>query len=558
MLILSRIRRVKCDEGKPVCARCSTTGRVCDGYGIWGGGGNSYAERYGSPKSQSPSPITIERGLTKAIGVQELRHLQWFRMKVIHTVSGWFGSQFWAKVALPATSTEPAILHAVIALSAAHMCEFHPWQAPDARERFVLQQYSKAINLLQSVLLHRDKTSIAVVLIVCQVFTFLEYLRGKHKLAETHLRNGLRLLKDLYTEESMSYHGVVVLKPASHAKVLDHGIVRSFATMHLQADLFGRHLAGIDMILQPMETEVPFPTFANVEEAKDCLDKLLHGILLISQKLRENRDGFENDWSRFDHAQEQAMSLLQAWLETYYRTTVEMKRRILLNGNPPEGPLAFGTKTPPSTKPITREPIAYKLLLSYHAMATIMCNCLRADSESAYEAHTTEFMIILEGSIELWKAYLLALSVPNNVKLSDSISEFGFLPPLYYTALKCRNHRIRLHAIRLLSQIPHKEGVWDSNITASVGRKVMRLEEAEVSRGMDFDFDDEFPLEVVPDLDAYCYPKLPESSLFHEVQVDLQEEPANSAVLTCKRWQVDGNLEVLKCHFDGRRWTNIP
>jgi hypothetical protein len=27
-----RIRRVKCDEGKPNCQRCISTGRKCDGY----------------------------------------------------------------------------------------------------------------------------------------------------------------------------------------------------------------------------------------------------------------------------------------------------------------------------------------------------------------------------------------------------------------------------------------------------------------------------------------------------------------------------------------------
>ncbi len=27
-----RIRKVKCDEGKPTCARCTSTGRTCDGY----------------------------------------------------------------------------------------------------------------------------------------------------------------------------------------------------------------------------------------------------------------------------------------------------------------------------------------------------------------------------------------------------------------------------------------------------------------------------------------------------------------------------------------------
>ncbi|CAO2653555.1 Nn.00g029660.m01.CDS01 [Neocucurbitaria sp. VM-36] len=374
-------------------------------------------------------------------------------------------------------------------------------------------------------------------------------------MAETHLRNGLRLLKDLHTDDSSSYHGVVVLKPSSHAKVLDNGIVRSFATMHVQEDLFGRHLADINLILQPMEIEIPFPTFANVEEAKDCLDKVLHGILLSSQRFRGTRVENEHDWSALGSAQEQAMDLLTAWLGTYHRTTADIERRILSTGIAADEPLAFGTRTLPSTRPITREPVAYRLLLNYHAMATIMCKTLRGHSEPDYEAYTAEFMLILEGSIDLWKAYLLARAIPNNVKLSESISEFGYIPPLYYTAIKCRNHRIRLHAVKILSQIPHKEGVWDSAITASIGRKVMRLEEADLSQEMDFD--DEFPLEEVPDIDSYSYPRPPDSSLFHEVQVDLQDEPASKTVLTCKRWRIDGSLEVVRCQFDGRRWIDI-
>ncbi|KAL2807765.1 hypothetical protein BJX63DRAFT_60948 [Aspergillus granulosus] len=30
--ITCKIRRVKCDEGKPSCSRCVSTGRKCDGY----------------------------------------------------------------------------------------------------------------------------------------------------------------------------------------------------------------------------------------------------------------------------------------------------------------------------------------------------------------------------------------------------------------------------------------------------------------------------------------------------------------------------------------------
>ncbi|KAI2613794.1 uncharacterized protein GGS25DRAFT_17386 [Hypoxylon fragiforme] len=49
--ITCKIRRVKCDETKPACTRCSSTGRKCDGYD-----GNAPLRR---KKSKSPSPPSI-------------------------------------------------------------------------------------------------------------------------------------------------------------------------------------------------------------------------------------------------------------------------------------------------------------------------------------------------------------------------------------------------------------------------------------------------------------------------------------------------------------------
>ncbi|KAH7371153.1 hypothetical protein BKA66DRAFT_551841 [Pyrenochaeta sp. MPI-SDFR-AT-0127] len=548
-----KIRRVKCDEGKPVCSRCYTTGRVCDGYGIWGGGGNGYAERYGLAKRQASPPVVIERGPTKTIGTEELRYLQLFRLRYIHTVSGWFGSRFWSTTVLPATSSEPAILHAIIALSAAHRCNFHSSQAPDARERFMLQQYSKAIHLLQSVLHQYDKSAVTIALIVCQIFTFLEYLRGMYTAAEAHLRNGLKLLRDMDIDDSSSPAGVIVLKPTSHAKVVDKSIVQRFATLHVQAGLFGQQLSNIDLLLQPLEAEVPFPVFANAEEAKDSVDKLLHSVVLLSRRFQENESGDKEYSSTLLQDLHHTETLLTAWFETYLRTASNFGIRLFgirksAKHKMVEGPLAFGSQTLPNGVN-AREPLAYRLILNFHTMATIMCKCISPGSEAKYEAHTEDFLSILEGAIEIWKTYALARQIPGNVELAHSIGECGPIPPLYYTAIKCRNHRIRLHAIKLLGGVQYKEGVWESLLAANIARKVMELEEHGIYQG--WSTDDGFSMYDLPVAEDAYFPPLPESSLFHHVQVDLQDDPAKRALLTCKRWHADGSLETVQYQFFG-------
>ena len=109
---LTRARRVKCDEAKPVCSRCRSTGRTCEGYGLWGGGGNTYVERYGGASTNDTSLVSVQKPPTKVLPVEELRHLQLYRIRIVHTTSGWFASKFWSSIVLPAASSEPAVLHA--------------------------------------------------------------------------------------------------------------------------------------------------------------------------------------------------------------------------------------------------------------------------------------------------------------------------------------------------------------------------------------------------------------------------------------------------------------
>ncbi|KAF1938693.1 hypothetical protein EJ02DRAFT_17603 [Clathrospora elynae] len=546
-----KARKVKCDEGKPVCSRCRTTGRTCEGYGIWGGGGNSYAERYVTTQpTRSPLPNSIAKPPTKAISHEELRYLQLYRIRVVHTTSGWFGSQFWYSIVLPAASSEPAILHAAIALSAAHRCNFGQEHAPDVRERFILQQYSKAIGSLQPLMRHYDRASISVVLIACQLFAFLEYIRGKHSLAGIHLRNGLSLIKGISTDNTSSQHGVVLGFP-SRIRVLDKAIVQSFANVHMLAGLFGHSLQGVDVFLQSIETDMPDPTFSNPQAAKESLVRLLHRIVLISQRFREKGVGDEDDWSALSVAKEQINNLLATWYETYLRTVPEIETRTAAHRRALDVslPLAFGTQTPSTKLPILREPTSYKLLLMYHAMATIMCKSLGSHFESRYEAYTNEFISILEHAVDLFHKYALALAIPGNINLHHSIAEFGFIPPLYYTAIKCRVHRIRLHAIMLLRQIPIKEVTWDSSLTANIAQKVVELEEQGVYCGLDAD--EEFPLFEAPRREERGVLREPESNLFHDVQVKMLDDFTSKAVITCKRWRVDGSLETLICHITG-------
>jgi hypothetical protein len=416
----------------------------------------------------------------------------------------------------------------------------------------MLQQYTKAMRSLQPLLQRGDRDSITIILVTCQLFTLLEYLRGKYQFAETHLRNGLKLLKNMATEKDRSHHGVLVIRPDSHRNTVDQSIVRSFATLHMQSNLFGPSLEDVYLLLHPMGNTMPYPAFASVEEAKDSLDVLLHRIILITQRYRKLGPGTEYDVVAVTSARDEIINHLETWYKTYLRTISRIENIILAAGKEPDAPLAFGTKKPPTKLPTAREPSVFKSLLMHHAMASIMCCCLRSNSEQQYEAYTHAFLTILMHAVHIFEEYSLARSIPNNVNLHNSIGEFGFIAPLYYTAIKCRHHRIRLHAIRLLRVVPLKEGTWDSFTAANIAETVTKFEEKGTHD--EESFDDGFSLSEVPVLEDACgWSLLPEHSMFHTVEITTREDLANEVVVTCRRWRRDGTPENITFHA-----TNQP
>jgi len=95
-----RIRRVKCDEGKPFCKRCTSTGRKCDGYAA--PGQPSLTARNSSPKPERPSVITDP---------MEQRMLLFFNTVTAPALSGDFSSDFWERRVIQASAAEPTSEH---------------------------------------------------------------------------------------------------------------------------------------------------------------------------------------------------------------------------------------------------------------------------------------------------------------------------------------------------------------------------------------------------------------------------------------------------------------
>lgn len=535
-----RARKVKCDERFPACNRCVSTGRVCDGYGIWGGGGNSYAERYAkskSPPEECSSTLSVplvhhistRPGLANA---RERAYLDWFTGQTSTRLPGVFGSGFWDTLVLQASVTEPAILHAVLALSCAHRSTSiagvqSPSQsdAPDKQEQFCLRQYSSAISRLKPHFMSSSKASLRVALIACIVFTSLEFVRGHYQTAQVHLRNGLQLLGQLKVV-SPAAQGTEPASLSKDEQSVDGWLAEQFSRLILQSTLFGQRQLTAPTG-KPYRNLVQPVSFVSTSHARKCLDGIINEAATLAARYDAERAGSLRRLPSPELLEHQAA--IQISLAGWYRAYED--------SNSPSG----------ITKDIATV-MGFKILHSYYLIARIMlATCLRLDGEMAYDYHTQDFRAILLNSWQLGEIVFNdapGTKFAHDPSIPPIVADMGWITPLYFTAVKCRVKEVRLEAIRFLAHGDCKEGIWDAALASQVGRQVMTIEEGGPTEPS------KIPprVKVRPDNEE---PHLPsDSHRVFDVEVILPEGSSIGLGVVCKRRREDGSIETISRRRD--------
>ncbi|KAF2650471.1 hypothetical protein K491DRAFT_697262 [Lophiostoma macrostomum CBS 122681] len=196
-----RIRRVKCDEAKPSCQRCVSTGRKCDGYTA----APSRQTQAIVCGPQTSSIASVMQGLNlDSFEEQEAFHFYQYHSST--ELSGLFDSGFWKFEVLLAAQTTPAIRHAVTSLAAMHRkyATGHSSVVPDDPSdrylRFALVQSNRAIQEIVSAPGHGTIADKITMITYCILFHCLATLQGHQKTAIQHLRGGIRILREIDEE----------------------------------------------------------------------------------------------------------------------------------------------------------------------------------------------------------------------------------------------------------------------------------------------------------------------------------------------------------------------
>ncbi|KAL5353945.1 hypothetical protein ACLOAV_000030 [Pseudogymnoascus australis] len=458
-----KLRGVKCDEAKPICRRCISTGRTCDGYGIWGGGGNAYGSI--TPLPASPSPTSTRTlPLRGAITQHEQRAFEYFAHRTSRKLPGIFDSHFWSSLVFQASARDPAVLHALIALGAVDLGKATRELTCAAErvrgyERVALVQYNKAIASLGVHFKSRDRDAMRVALITCMLFICIELLRERFKTANNHLNNGLKLLGEIQRGEVGDKKGRNELLINKELESVDDYLVEAFTRLNIHSSLFGQDII-LHYTIAPHPTQTQHaipPAFTTFRIARLYLDALINAIYNLAHRTASLPSTSPLP-KHSAHTQCTLRSSLATWLEAFQVSLPTLTARY---------PLIAPLVTP--------------LLHTYHIMSTIiLAASLHPRDELIYDAHTVAFESMIRLITGVWEAILSSHAPLGDDELPDPpgfTADMGFIPPLFFVVLKCRVGSVRREALELLGGAPHREGLWDGVMAGGVGRRVMEIEE---------------------------------------------------------------------------------
>ncbi|CAH0025764.1 unnamed protein product [Clonostachys rhizophaga] len=221
-----KIRRVRCDQQKPECNRCVSTGRKCDGYSD-----SSITPSPEPPSSNKPSqvltvapsirprqlapaaahpaiPSATDGRLSRPVAVpilrrdpRELEVYQYFINVAAPSIAGTFDTDFWLREIPQFCLADPAIWHAVTALGS--LCRDYDFKSPDpaSSNTFALNQHNAAISHLTRSRSMSSKADRWRTLVASTIFTCISVVQGSYKQAQMHFQAGHKLFLQLQAEE---------------------------------------------------------------------------------------------------------------------------------------------------------------------------------------------------------------------------------------------------------------------------------------------------------------------------------------------------------------------
>ncbi|CZR67598.1 uncharacterized protein PAC_17497 [Phialocephala subalpina] len=443
-----RKRKVKCDETKPVCTRCSSTGRTCSGYDL-------DLDLDGQERSQVVHhSIALYRPRQLAAhDEKEGRSFHFFSHVAGPVLSGPMDTYFWTHLVMQFSHFTPAVRHAAIAVSSLYEDFVRGTRIVRPRHNVLaLKHYNAAIQEVSKVKAQDEQ----LVLIVCVLFVCVELLQGDPKAATEHCRFGVAILERIKADPGRSPSFWVV----QHLLPIFRRL--SLCLLMVPAGLPNIPVPGHPPP-PPRETSMKFletgpeepcvpDRFDTVIEASNSFDQLMAKCVSV---------GHEGDNQQGDEQQNEKEQLERS-LRLWNTRVADLEASSMTSLNP-------------------TEKRALCLMRMKYEREIITLDIPMGPKSLAQEIEYDEYLDSFKSIVDLARRAsecITPTSPPLEKSERPSFSfEMGFLPLLLFVVMKCRDFETRVEA---LSWMPYltaaKESLLDLGTLYRVGRRVIELE----------------------------------------------------------------------------------
>lgn len=432
-----RARRVKCDEGKPVCGRCVKAGRQCLGYAPW-------KDLSPSRNSQSPRSISTVRAADQDEDLYFRIFMEDGRKQSVLPSD----VEFWKTLVPQLSQQEPAIRYAAVAIGA-FMMQLRAIQGladPDAPSRSALTYYNKSIQELLSPSTTMKKETALVSNIL---FTCLECLQGRDTEALGLFHQGRRMFEEYWD----SFDGSVPPSP------ITDGVRHLLSRIRVLALLYGPVMADYTSPITGSPAVSPSGSFDTYEEARTALFYLMGDFHeLVAEGSRAKL---------FHTPQAEILRLLKFERDALQARLHEWKARFWALLEPAQ-----------YTQENVSVQIAVLTLQCFHIALSTWLACSLAVDECAFDVHLPSFRQLV-GTAEM----VIDLLNKSEFKEQPFSLEIGLIAPLYLTVRSCRHPMLRRTAIDLMRRGRRQEGLWEARQTVAISQRMVEIEERGLLEG---------------------------------------------------------------------------
>lgn len=395
---------------------------------------------------------TPERILLPHLGnPRERRALDFFVHRCAPALSGLYSSSFWFINVLRLSFTSPTIRDAVIAVSVMYEAETMGGISPLAEDKgrmdFALRTYSRSIrSLIKDA--EENPEGILVPAVAAIIFTCFEHMRANLSAAIVHAESGIKMVKawrDRRREAGLD---------RGEYQFVERELVPSFVRLNLVLGLFGKPNLGLfSYLCEEGEVFLPRRMAGDLDEAALLIIDIFNAVIALVACAGVTKYEAGGALPFLVEEQVRLEGILVEWFANF---------------------CDLCSIHYPNSEDFQDLPYVLR-----HVVAIYYCTYLWAKEclnpyECGWDKWKDEFDIInqvCEGIV-----------ADDAMLFGDGYSgrfsyEMGTIPPLHFTALKCRWPATRRRAFELLRIAPRKEGPFQSLNSALAFTKAMNIEE---------------------------------------------------------------------------------